>query len=157
MNSLICLYPLPHSVQWTRPLLWDLKQAALRINFHSIFYFVVCHLLAISVHVSVSVLPLTFPHHLRADSRLHICSLLCPMKPYGFVPCAAHFLEWQPTLNPLAMWHSLGKGFKFLATDTSALAICLKYFSSFPVNHHTSHCASNAPATPWHIMTLRLP
>lgn len=52
-NSLISLYSLPHSEQLTRPLLWDFKHAALRINVHSSFYFVVCPPLTVSIHKSV--------------------------------------------------------------------------------------------------------
>lgn len=53
MNSLISLYSLPHSEQLTRPLLWDFELAALRINVHSSFYFVVCPPLTVSIHKSV--------------------------------------------------------------------------------------------------------
>lgn len=130
-------------MQLGQSLLSDLKHAALRINFRSRFYCVI-----FPSHerrrTFFSVPPLTAPHHLRADPRLHVCYLLGPMKVFECVSLDAHFLERQSTSNPSMMWHSLRQTFHFL----SATTVLLHPYSSVSPSSRVTFISATVHQTP---------
>lgn len=152
-NPLISLCPLRHSVQLTRPLPWDLKQAALRISSHSGFYFVVCHPLPDSIHVSEFFLWHPVPVTLEQAPGYTSATLFVQLNHMNLCRLMHIFLEWQLTEKPPTMWHSLGKWLSIPHHWYQRSCNMLRVFPRFPLSLHTSHWATDASAIPWHTMT----